>query len=87
MIRNESDILNVGMSKPPKVASRPAEGLMGAVSSPSGYGAAPRSKKYVSKMKKKYYLKLKDMLITMQVLRPANFYIPLTDDFPIIQAF
>ena len=26
MIRNESDILNVGMSKPPKVASRPAGG-------------------------------------------------------------
>ena len=24
MIRNESEILNVGMSKPPKVASRPA---------------------------------------------------------------
>ena len=24
VIRNESEILNVGMSKPPKVASRPA---------------------------------------------------------------
>ena len=24
MIRNESEILNAGMSKPPKVASRPA---------------------------------------------------------------
>ena len=32
--------LNVGMSK----------GLRGAVSAPAGYGAAPRSKKYVSKM-------------------------------------
>ena len=27
VIRNESEILNVGMSKPPKVASRPAGGL------------------------------------------------------------
>ena len=64
MIRNESEILNVGMSKPPKVASRSAGCLRGAVSAPAGYGAAPRSKKYVSKMKKKYYLKLEDMLIT-----------------------
>ena len=45
----------------PKVASRPAGGLGGAVSAPAGYGAEPRSKKCVSKMKKKYYLKLKDM--------------------------
>ena len=30
MIRNESEILNVGMSKPPMVASRPAGGLRGA---------------------------------------------------------
>ena len=29
MIRNESEILNVGMSKPPKVASRLAGGLRG----------------------------------------------------------
>ena len=57
MIRNESEILNVGMSKPPKVASRPAGGLRGAVSTPAGYGVTARSKKYVSKMKKKYYLK------------------------------
>ena len=41
MIRNESEILNVGMSKPPKVASRPAGGLRGAVSALTGYGAAP----------------------------------------------
>ena len=51
MIRNESDIFNVGMSEPPKVAGRPASGLRGAVSAPAGYGAAPRSKTYVSKMK------------------------------------
>ena len=54
MIRNESEILNVGMSKPPNVASRPAGCLSGAVSAPAGYGAAPWSKNYVSKMKKKY---------------------------------
>ena len=53
MIRNDSDILNVGMSKPPKVASRSAGGLRDALSAQEGYGAAPRSKKkYVSKMKK-----------------------------------
>ena len=56
MIRNKSYIFNVGMSKPPKVASRPAGGLRGTVSAPAGYGAVPRSKKYASKMKKKYYL-------------------------------
>ena len=61
MIRNESEILNVRMSKPPKVVSRPAGGMGGAVSPPAGYGAEPRSKKCVSKMKKKYYLTLKDM--------------------------
>ena len=36
VIRNESETLNVGMSKPPKVASRPAGGLGGAVSPPAG---------------------------------------------------
>ena len=64
MIRNESEILNMGMSKPPNVASRPAGGLNGVVSAPAGYGAAPRSNTYVSKMKKKYFLKLNNMLIT-----------------------
>ena len=40
MIRNESEILNVGMSKPPKVASRPAGGKR-----PSGVrGGAPEQK-------------------------------------------
>ena len=59
----------MGMSKPPKVTSRPAGGLGGAVSPPTGDGAEPRSKKFVSKMKKKYYLKLKDMffMITYNV--------------------
>ena len=44
MIRNESEILNVGMSKPPKVASRPAGGLRGAVSAPAGTGRCPIAK-------------------------------------------
>ena len=45
MIRNESGmILNVGISKPPKVANRPAGGLRSNVSAPAGYGATPRSK-------------------------------------------
>ena len=44
MIRNESEILNVGMSKPPKVASRPAGGLRGAVSAPAGFGRRPGAK-------------------------------------------
>ena len=90
VIRNESEILNMGMLKPPKVTSRQAGGLKGAVSAPAGYGATPRSKKYVSKMKKKYYLiKLKDMLITWCCV-PRTFlgtYKLLTDDFPIVQAF
>ena len=30
------------------MASRPAGGLRGALSAPAGYGAAPRSKQYVS---------------------------------------
>ena len=33
------------MSKPPKVASRQAGGLRGAVCAPAGYGAAHRNKK------------------------------------------
>ena len=44
MIRNVSEILNVGMSKPPKVASRPAGGLRGAINSPAGTGRRPGAK-------------------------------------------
>ena len=89
MIRNESAILNVGMSKPPNVASRPAGGLRGAVSAPAGYVAAPRSKNYGSKMKKIYYFKLKDMLITRCCVQRKflGTYKLLTDDFLIVQAF
>ena len=52
VIGNESEMLNLGMSKPPKVASRPAGGLIGAISAPAGSRAALRSKTYVRKMKK-----------------------------------
>ena len=38
------------MSKPPKVASRQAGGLRGAVCAPAGYGAAHRNKTYVRKL-------------------------------------
>ena len=55
------------------MASRRAGDLRGAVSAPAGYGAAPRSKKYVIKMKKKYYLKLKDY-VDRPVLIPANVF-------------
>ena len=64
-------------------------GSEGAVRAPAGYGTAPRSKKYVSKMKKKNNLKLKDMLITRCCV-PRSFLCThklLTDDCPIVQAF
>ena len=61
LIRNESEILNVGMSKPLKVGSRPAVGLRGAVSTPA---RCPGAKNMWVKWRKTYYLKLKDMLIT-----------------------
>ena len=48
MIRNESEILNVGMSKPPKVASRPAGGSEGRCKRPSGVRVGTQRKKYVS---------------------------------------
>ena len=73
VIRNESEIFNVGMSKLPKVASRPAGDRRGAVRAPAGYGTAPRSNKYVSKMKKKYYLKFK-RYVDHQVLRSTNVF-------------
>ena len=91
VIRNEGEIFNVGMSKPPKMACRPARCLRGAVSAPAVYGAAPRSKQYGSKMKKKYYLKLKDMLITrccvLRTFLGRPTYKLLTDNVPIVQAF
>ena len=45
MIRNESEIFDVGMSEPPQVASRPAGGLGGRCKPPSGVrGGAPEQK-------------------------------------------
>ena len=72
MIRNESDILNVGMSKPPKVASRPDGGLRGAVSAPVGYGAAPRRKNKCVKRRK--ILPSIERYVDHPVLRPANVF-------------
>ena len=43
MIRNENEIVNVGMSKPPKVASRAAGGLRVAAPQP-GTGRRPGAK-------------------------------------------
>ena len=50
VIINQSDILNVGMSKPPKVASRPA-GVWGLGGGGRCKSPPPRSKQIVSKMK------------------------------------
>ena len=69
MIRNESEILNVGMSKPPKLASRPVGGLRGAVSAPAGYRATPRSKKYVSTVEP-------HLTVTSVVRKPPNYSHP-----------
>ena len=45
MIRNQSEILNVGMLKPPKVASRLAVCVWGRCKLPSGVrGGAPEQK-------------------------------------------
>ena len=44
MIRNENEILNVGKSKPLKVAIRSAGGLRGAVSAQWGTGRRPGAK-------------------------------------------
>ena len=33
-----------------------SKGMRGAVSAPAGYGAAPRSKKYVSKMTHRFFI-------------------------------
>ena len=45
MIRNESEILNLGMSKPPKVASRPVEGRCERPSGQRGTGRRPVTEK------------------------------------------
>ena len=45
----DAERVRFSMCEPPKVASRPAGGLRGAISVQARYGAAPRSKKDVSK--------------------------------------
>ena len=74
VIRNESDIFNVGLSKPPKVASRPAGGLGGTVSAPAGFGVVPRSKKYVSTQG--FFITINSMILYFK-------HIIRIDDFPL----
>ena len=64
------------MLKPPKVASRPAGGLRGAVSAPAGYGVAPRSKKYVSKWTHGFFITINNMNLYFK-------HIIHIDDFPL----
>ena len=61
------------MLKPPKVASRPAGGLRGAVSAPAGHGAAPRSKKHVSNG---FFITINSMILYFK-------HIIHIDDFPL----
>ena len=49
MTRNESEILNVGMSKQLKVASKTSWESEGRCKRPTGVWGGARSKKYVSK--------------------------------------
>ena len=63
---------NVGMSKP----SRPAGGLWGDVSPPAGYGAAPRSKQYVSKYFHGFFITINSMILYFK-------HIIHIDDFPL----
>ena len=67
------------MSKPPKVASRPAGGLRGAVSAPARYGAAPWSKTYVSKINPwthGFFITINSMILYFK-------HIIHIDDFPL----
>ena len=58
--------LNVGMPK----------GLKGGVSAPAGDGAAPRSKKYVSKMTHWFFITINSMILYFK-------HIIHIDDFPL----
>ena len=58
--------LNVGMSK----------GLRGAVSAPAKYGAAPRSKKHVSKMTHGLFITINSMILYFK-------HIIHIDEFPL----
>ena len=58
------------------MASRPAGGLRGTVSAPAGYGAAPRSKKYVSKMTHGFFITINSMILYFK-------HMIHNDDFPL----
>ena len=53
-----------------------SKGLRGAVSAAAGYGAAPRSKKYVSKMTHGFFITINSMILYYQ-------HIIQIDDFPL----
>ena len=53
-----------------------SKGLRGAVSAPAGYGAAPRSKKYVSKMSNGFFITINSMILYFK-------HIIHIDDFPL----
>ena len=40
-----------------------SKGVRGAVSAPAGYGAAPRSKKYVSKLTHGFFITINSMIL------------------------
>ena len=63
--------LNVGMSKGLR-----AQCLRGAVSAPAGYGVAPQSKKYVSKMTHGFFITINSMILYFK-------HIIHIDDFPL----
>ena len=58
------------------MVSRPAGGLRGAVSAPAGYGAAPRSTKYVSKYFHRFFITINSMILYFK-------HIIHIDDFPL----
>ena len=66
MAKRVDSELNVGMSM----------GLRGAVSVPAGYRAAPRSKKYVSKMTHGFFITINSMILYFK-------HIIHIDDFPL----
>ena len=57
-------------------ASRPAGGLRGAISAPAGYGAASRSKQYVSKWTHGFFITINRMILYFK-------HIIHIDDFPL----
>ena len=53
-----------------------SKGLRGAVSAPAGHGAAPRSKKYLSKITPGFFITINSMILYFK-------HIMLIDDFPL----